>query len=109
MMIPPRCAATAMTAQKAWLTCRQLCAWPASPLALRSCPYALPGPPALCQPPADHGAFELREDAHHLKHRLAGWRRGVEALLMEHEVDSERAQLGQEADEILQRPAQPID
>jgi hypothetical protein len=29
----------------------------------------------------NHGAFELSKYAHHLKHRLAGRRRGVEPLL----------------------------
>jgi hypothetical protein len=29
----------------------------------------------------DHGAFELGKDAHHLKHRPAGRRRGIKALL----------------------------
>jgi hypothetical protein len=38
-----------------------------------------PGEHAL----ADHGPFELGRDAHHLEHRPAGWRRGVQALLMQ--------------------------
>jgi hypothetical protein len=33
-------------------------------------------------PLADHCALELGEHAHHLEHRLAGRRRGVDALLM---------------------------
>jgi hypothetical protein len=41
----------------------------------------------------DHGALELGEHPHHLKHRFAGWRRGVEALLVQVEVDLERVDL----------------
>src|SRR3954447_11921294 len=37
---------------------------------------------ARIHPLADHRALELSEHAHHLKHRLAGRRRGVDALLM---------------------------
>jgi hypothetical protein len=47
---------------------------------------ALPLPPSQ-RPGADSflddAALELGKDAHHLKHRLAGRRRGVEALLMQ--------------------------
>jgi hypothetical protein len=60
-------------------------------------------------PLPDHGALEFGEHAHHLKHRFAGRRRRIEPLLMEHEVNSERVQLEQEADEILQGAAKPID
>jgi len=42
---------------------------------------------------ADDRALELSEDAEHLKHRLAGRRRGVEALLMQVQLDPERGAL----------------
>ena len=50
-------------------------------------------------------ALELGEHAHHLEQRLAAGRRGVHALLMEVQVDLEGMQLGQERDQVLQRPA----
>ena len=37
----------------------------------------------------DHAAFELGKHANHLKHGLAGGRRGVDALLMQGKVDPE--------------------
>jgi hypothetical protein len=57
----------------------------------------------------DHRSFELSEDAHHLEHRLTGRRRGVEALLVQIEVDLGRVQLGQEGDKVLQAAAETID
>jgi hypothetical protein len=44
-----------------------------------------------------------------LKQRLSSRRRGIEALLMQKQVDPQRVQLGQEADQILQAAAEPID
>ncbi len=41
----------------------------------------------------DHGAFELGEDAHHLEHRLAGWCRCVDTLLMQKQVNTDGVQL----------------
>jgi hypothetical protein len=38
---------------------------------------------------SERRSLELREDAHHLEHSLAGRRRGVEALLVEIEVDAQ--------------------
>jgi hypothetical protein len=38
----------------------------------------------------DHGALELSKHAQHLKHRLACWRRRVEALLMQEQIDAQR-------------------
>jgi len=53
------------------------------------------GPP---KPGADtflnHCPLKLGEYAHHLEQRLAGRRRGVEALLVQKEVDMKRVQLG---------------
>jgi hypothetical protein len=43
---------------------------------------------------ADDRALELSEDAEHLKHRLTCRRGGIEALLMQVEIDLERAQFG---------------
>src|SRR5215831_911058 len=56
----------------------------------------------------DHGALEFSEHAHHLKHRLAGWRRGVDSLLVQIQVDLERMNIGQ-ADKVLQRAPKAID
>jgi hypothetical protein len=51
-----------------------------------------PSPDAIL----DHGPLELSEDPHHLKQGLAGWSGGVDALLMEEQVDAEGMYLGQE-------------
>src|SRR5262249_59496839 len=56
----------------------------------------------------NHSALKLGKDIHHLKHSLAGGCRRVEALLVQEQVDAERMQFGQEADQVLQTPAQPI-
>jgi hypothetical protein len=57
----------------------------------------------------DHRALELGEHAHHLEHRLAGRGAGVEALLMQVQIDALGMQLGEEPDKLLQRPAEAID
>jgi hypothetical protein len=57
----------------------------------------------------DHGPFELGKYAHHLKHCLAGRRRGVEPLLMQVEVNPQRVNFGQEADQVLQAASEPVD
>ena len=49
----------------------------------------------------DYAALELGKDAHHLEHRLAGRRRGVETLLVQEQVDPESMQFGQEAQQGL--------
>src|SRR5262245_56315473 len=64
-----------------------------------------PGEHAL----ADHGALEFGENAHHLEHRLPGRRRGVDTLLMQEEVDALGVKFLQEAEEVHERPAEPID
>jgi hypothetical protein len=64
---------------------------------------------ARIHPLADHRALELGEDAHHLEHGLARRRRGVDALLMQEQVDAQAVQLGEEAAEVLQRAAEAID
>ena len=53
-------------------------------------------------PLLDQRALKLGERAKHLKHRLAGRRRGVEALLVQVQLDPERVQFGEEADKVLQ-------
>ena len=53
---------------------------------------------ASTHPLDNHAALELGKHAHHLEHGLAGGRRGVDALLMQRQVDAERMQLGEEAD-----------
>jgi hypothetical protein len=57
----------------------------------------------------NHGALEFGKHAHHLKHRLAGGRRGVDALLVKVQVDLEGVDFGQEGDQVLQRAAKPVD
>jgi hypothetical protein len=56
----------------------------------------------------DHGALELGEHAHYLKHGLAGRCCGVEPLLVQEEIDPQRVQLGQESNEILKAAAKPV-
>ena len=43
---------------------------------------------------ADNRAFKLGERARHLKHRLTCRRGGIEALLMQVEIDLEHVQFG---------------
>jgi hypothetical protein len=58
----------------------------------------------------DHRALGLGEYAHHLKHRLAGRRRGVETLLVQEQVNAERVQLAEEADQSCRlRPRRSTD
>ena len=57
----------------------------------------------------DDRALKLGEYPHHLEHGLAGRGRGVEALLMQEQVDPERVQFRQERDEVLQASPEPID
>jgi hypothetical protein len=57
----------------------------------------------------NHGALKLGEDAHHLKHRLAGGCRRVEALLVQKEIDAHRVKLREEAHKVLQAAAEAID
>src|SRR5262249_15345234 len=57
----------------------------------------------------DHGPLELGKHAHHLEHRLSGRRRGVEALLVEIEIDLERMNFREEFHQILQRAPEAID
>src|SRR5450432_1698220 len=52
---------------------------------------------------ANNAPLELGKNAQHLKHRLAGGRRSVEALLMQEEVDALVVQPLQDAEEIRQR------
>jgi len=54
-------------------------------------------------------ALELGKHTKHLKHRLASRRGRVEALLIQVQIDPERVQFGEQADEVLEAPAQPID
>jgi hypothetical protein len=56
----------------------------------------------------DHGPFKLRENAQHLKQRFSSRSGRVEALLMQIKVDLERMDFCEEADQVLQRPAEPI-
>src|SRR5262249_61323476 len=54
----------------------------------------------------DHRTLELGKHAHHLEHRLAGGRRGVEPLLAHEKGDLEGVQPGQETNHTLAAPAQ---
>src|SRR5262249_51571219 len=63
---------------------------------------------ASIDPADDHGPFELSEDAQHLEHGLARWRRGVDALLVQVEIDTCSVYLTQERHEVLERAAKTI-
>ena len=69
----------------------------------------LPLAPGPRKPGADaflnHGTLELGKYAHHLKHRLACRRRGVEPLLMQEQVDVEGMQLDRKATSSDYSPA----
>jgi hypothetical protein len=53
------------------------------------------GPAEACADPfLDHGALELGEHTHHLKHGFACRRGGVESLLVKIEVDSQCMDFG---------------
>jgi hypothetical protein len=58
---------------------------------------------------ADHRAFELGEHAQHLEHGPSGRRRGVEALLMQEQVDALGVEFAEEVQKVDQRPTQAID
>jgi hypothetical protein len=64
---------------------------------------------AGAHPLDNHAPLELGKHTHHLKHGLAGRRRGVDALLMQGKVDAERVQLREEADQVLKRPRRSTD
>jgi hypothetical protein len=67
--------------------------------------------PAQAQPEhvPELSPLELGKDAHHLKQRLAGGCRRVHSLLVQEQVDPQGVQLGEEADKVLEAPAEPID
>ena len=77
---------------------------PAKPFALSTSPLKRGTDSFL-----DDRVLELSKDAKHLEHGPAGRGGRVEALLMQKQIDLERMELGQEADEVLQAAAQPID
>jgi hypothetical protein len=52
--------------------------------------------------PTQRRALELSKHAEHLKHRLAGRPLGVEALLMQKQVNLGFAKVFEEADEVLE-------
>jgi hypothetical protein len=57
---------------------------------------------------AEHAPLELGEDAQHREHRPSAGGTGVEALNVEIQVDVAFVALGQEADQMLQRPTEAI-
>jgi hypothetical protein len=69
---------------------------PAEVLALTASPFH-----ACADTLLDDRALELGEDTKHLKHGLAPRRGGVDALLMQEEVDANGVDFRQEADEVL--------
>src|SRR5215471_14666947 len=56
----------------------------------------------------DHGALEFGEYAHHLKHRLAGGRRGVNSLLVQVQINFKGMNVGQKTDKVLQRTPKAV-
>jgi hypothetical protein len=81
------------------------------------CDWRSPQPLALTLGPPKAGTdsflndrpLEFGKHAHHAEHRLAGRCAGVEALLMQEQVDAESVELGQEGDQVLKAAAQPVD
>src|SRR5262249_1755330 len=57
----------------------------------------------------NHRTLKLSKHAHHLKHCLAGWRAGVEALCFQEQVDASGVELAQESYQVLQTAAEAID
>src|SRR5262249_18361554 len=53
-------------------------------------------------------ALKLGKYAHHLEHRLSGWRGRVQTLLMQEKVDTKGMNLRQKPDQILQTAAEAI-
>jgi hypothetical protein len=78
----------------------------------RRAPEASTLAPGPRKPGADsfsnHRMLEFGENAHHLKHRLTSWCRGVQPLLAQEQVDLEGVRLGQETDQVLQAATQPV-
>jgi hypothetical protein len=74
--------------------------WPPKPL-----PIGSGARQARIDPLPDHRALELGKDPHHLEERFARWGRGVDALLMQIELDALRVNLPKEANEMLQHRA----
>jgi hypothetical protein len=64
-------------------------------------PNVLPAAFARADTLLDHRLLELGKNTHHAEHGLARRRRRVQSLLMEEQVDLERVQFGQEADQVL--------
>jgi len=54
-------------------------------------------------------SLELGKDAQHLEHGLAGGGGRIERLLTQEQIDPERVEFGQEANQVLQAAAETID
>ena len=67
--------------------------WPTKPFSFTLGPSTL-GPSKSCADSSlNHAALELGKHAQHLKHRFPGRCRGVEALLMQEEIDARASAL----------------
>jgi hypothetical protein len=66
------------------------------PSAAKTDPLLLGSCEASEHPLSDHGPFELRKDAHHLKHCSASGRGGIETLLRQEKIDAFGVQCPQE-------------
>ena len=53
----------------------------------------------------DHGMLELGEYTEHLEHRAAGWCCGVQALLVQEQIDALGMKLGQKRQQMGERAA----
>jgi len=69
---------------------------PAEPLSLGPSPCK----PGAC-PLANHRGLEFRKDSQHLEQRPARWRRCVERLLVQEQIDIGGLQLAQKCNEVL--------
>ena len=57
----------------------------------------------------DHSPLELGEDTEHLEHGTTGRGRRVDPLLVQIEIDTFGVQLAEKPNQILKRPAEPVD
>ena len=57
----------------------------------------------------EHAALELSEGPTHLQHELACWRRGVDALLIEVQINTAGLQALDRMQQIHEAAAQPVD
>ena len=85
----PECDKSSLNKKAAWAS-----SIGASPADLNAAPWPSPACHAGAHPLLDQRALKLGERTKHLKHRLTCRRGGIEALLMQVEIDLDRVQFG---------------